>query len=168
MFILQATQKAINIYAPYTDPVSGVHGIDLTRPENREACGIIEIPDPLPPADYSEDTYYRNEQDEAPYVIYTRKSPEQLAAVALSRAKQERLSSVEDIHVTTASGKVFDGDEVSQGRMARAIIVLSAAGGTANWVLADNTVAQVTAAELTEALALAGAEQARVWILPYA
>jgi len=32
------------------------------------------------------------------------------------------------------------------------------------WVLADNTVIEATAAELREALALAGAEQAKLWV----
>ena len=52
--------------------------------------------------------------------------------------------------------------------MARAIIALTAAGGTVSWVMADNSVSQVSAGELTEALALAGAAQAALWIAPYA
>ena len=82
-------------------------------------------------------------------------------------AKAARAAAVEAITVTTAAGNTFDGDEASQARMSRAILVLStgAAAGVP-WVLADNTVIQATAAELTEALALAGAEQARLWVLP--
>jgi len=50
--------------------------------------------------------------------------------------------------------------------MSRAIVVLSTGlAPTVNWVLADNTVIQATAAELTEALALAGAAQAALWVL---
>lgn len=37
-------------------------------------------------------------------------------------------------------------------------------GATVTWVLADNTPVAVTAAELSEALNLAGAEQARLWV----
>lgn len=50
--------------------------------------------------------------------------------------------------------------------MARAILGLQAAGEGAiiPLVLADNNVMQVTAAELTEALTLAGIEQARLWV----
>lgn len=82
------------------------------------------------------------------------------------QAKAERAKAVENIRVTTAAGNTFDGDEVSQGRMARAIIALSAgAAPTVTWVLADNTVIQATAAELTEALALAGAAQAALWVI---
>ena len=82
-------------------------------------------------------------------------------------AKAERAKAVDNIKVTTQSGNTFDGDETSQTRMSRAILALSTgAAASVLWVLADNTVIQATAAELTEALALAGAEQARLWALP--
>ena len=82
--------------------------------------------------------------------------------------KALRATAVEAIIVTTAAGNTFDGDEVSQGRMARAILALnaSAPGTTVNWILADNSVIDATAAELTEALALAGAAQAALWVAP--
>lgn len=84
-----------------------------------------------------------------------------------SQAKSERAAKVAAIKVTTASGRTFDGDEVSQGRMSRAIIGLNAAGpgATVTWVLADNSAVSVTAAELTEALILAGQAQAAVWVI---
>ena len=89
------------------------------------------------------------------------------AIVAREAAKAARAVTVESIKVTTAAGNTFDGDETSQARMSRAILVLSTgAAASVPWVLADNTVIQATAAELTEALALAGAEQARFWVLP--
>lgn len=80
--------------------------------------------------------------------------------------KASRAAAVEAIDVTTAAGNTFDGDEISQGRMARAIIALDAAapGTTVNWILADNSVIDATAAELVEALALAGAAQAAIWV----
>lgn len=80
--------------------------------------------------------------------------------------KARRAAAVEAISVTTATGNTFDGDEVSQGRMARAVIALQAAGpdSTVNWILADNTVIQATADELLEALAMAGAAQADLWV----
>ena len=89
-------------------------------------------------------------------------TPEQLR----EDAKAARAVAVADIKVTTAAGNTFDGDETSQTRMSRAILVLSTgAAHSVPWVLADNTVIQATAAELTEAMALAGAEQARLWVL---
>lgn len=82
------------------------------------------------------------------------------------RAKAERQSKVESITVTTQAGNTFDGDEVSQTRMARAIIALSTGlAPSVIWVLADNTTIQATAAELTEALVLAGQAQAEIWVI---
>lgn len=77
--------------------------------------------------------------------------------------KQERQAKVDAIIVTTQSGKRFDGDEVSQNRMSRAIVAMSDSD-TIMWVLADNTPASVTASELKEALRLAGEEITRIWI----
>ena len=80
--------------------------------------------------------------------------------------KEMRQRKVDSIKVTTGAGNTFDGDEISQGRMARAIIALQATGTpTVAWVLANNTAIQATAAELTEALALAGTAQAAIWVL---
>jgi hypothetical protein len=72
--------------------------------------------------------------------------------------------------VTTQSGNTFDGDETSQGRMARAVVALDGLpqdpAPTVNWVLADNTVIQASKYELREALMLAGAAQAAIWVIP--
>lgn len=87
---------------------------------------------------------------------------------AMQVAKLQRQRDVDVITVTTVAGNTFDGDEISQGRMARAVIGLSAQpGAVINWVLADNTIIAATAAELTEALALAGAAQGAIWVRPY-
>lgn len=81
-------------------------------------------------------------------------------------AKAARTLAVDAIQVTTAAGHTFDGDEISQNRMARAILALQATASISMaWVLADNSVIQVTAAELTEALALAGARQSNLWVI---
>lgn len=92
----------------------------------------------------------------------------QAAAIVQAReqAKAARAASVDAIKVTTAAGNTFDGDELSQGRMARAVIALSTGlAPSVTWVLADNTTIQATAAELTEALVLAGQAQAAIWVL---
>lgn len=80
--------------------------------------------------------------------------------------KLEREKAVAAIKVTTSSGNTFDGDETSQARMARAILGLQAIGpdATVTWILVDNSVIDVDAGELQEALSLAGAEQARLWV----
>ncbi|MCY0916245.1 DUF4376 domain-containing protein [Massilia antarctica] len=81
-------------------------------------------------------------------------------------AKAARAARVAGIQVTTKAGNAYDGDEVSQGRMARAIVALQAAGvPSVRWVLADNSVISATVADLAEALALAGAVQAAMWVI---
>lgn len=81
-------------------------------------------------------------------------------------AKTTRAAAVENIVVTTTTGKVFDGDETAQARMARAIISMQVTGAaTIVWILADNTATQATLAELTEALCLAGQAQSDLWVI---
>lgn len=77
--------------------------------------------------------------------------------------KAQRSDSVKKIQVTTGAGNIFDGDEESQTRMARAIVGLDD-GELLGWVLADNTQIQVDSIELKEALKLAGAAQAALWV----
>lgn len=92
--------------------------------------------------------------------------------------KAQRAAAVEAIKVTTAAGNVFDGDEIAQSRMARSVIILTEAERklialekpyeipTVSWVLADDSVVVVGAIELSEALELAGAAQAALWVAP--
>ena len=69
------------------------------------------------------------------------------------------------ILVTTAAGNVFNGDEVSQNRLSRAIMALQLTGTlTTHWVLANNVAVEVGAPELAEALALSGAAQTELWV----
>ena len=89
-------------------------------------------------------------------------------APELTRAqlKAKRAEAVANIKVTTQAGNTYDGDEESQTRFARAIIALSTGlAPSVNWVLADNSVIAATAAELTEALVLAGQAQAALWVI---
>jgi hypothetical protein len=88
-------------------------------------------------------------------------------AEVLAQKKAQRERAVAAIVVTTQAGHTFDGDEVSQGRMARAILGLQSqlASTTTAWVLADNSVIQVGSIELTEALTLAGTRQTELWVI---
>lgn len=93
-------------------------------------------------------------------------SEDEITRAEREKQKAERAAVVDAIMVTTSSGNTFDGDEVSQTRMARAIIALQATGTpTVNWVLANNSTIDASAAELVEALALAGSAQAAAWII---
>lgn len=91
-------------------------------------------------------------------------NPPKTAEQVREEWKSERSATVEAIKVTTLAGNTFDGDEVSQGRMARAVSSMEDVD-TVLWVLADNTVIQATKAELREALRLAGSAQAAIWVM---
>jgi len=85
-------------------------------------------------------------------------------AETAATAKASRDAAVAAITVEVA-GKVFDGDEVAQGRMARAIQVAEITGLTStNWKLADNSTESVTLDELKQALALSMQAQGALWV----
>jgi hypothetical protein len=80
--------------------------------------------------------------------------------------KLARQAAVDAITVTV-NDKVFDGDEISQGRMARALRVADITGQeSCVWVLHDNTAVQVTRDELAQALASAMEAQGQLWVIP--
>lgn len=81
---------------------------------------------------------------------------------ARNEFKKDRETNVASIKVTV-DNMVFDGDETSQARMAKAIVSMED-NETTLWVLADNTQIQATKAQLKQALRLAGEEQTRLWI----
>ena len=91
---------------------------------------------------------------------------EELAAKELEKAKAERAEIVSKI-VVEVDGMKFDGDETSQDRMARSVVALNDDTETVQWVLADNTIAQVTRIQLKQALRLAGEAQTAIWANPY-
>lgn len=92
-----------------------------------------------------------------------------LSLAVRAEAKTARQTAVESILVTTSHGNTFNGDEESQTRMARAIIALNfqpqVPVPSIVWVLSNNATVVTTADELTEALSLAGAAQAALWII---
>ena len=86
LYIDQETGKLVNIHAPY----KGRSRLD--SPELRAAVGVIEIADDPAPEGYSDDTYFRTEDWSAtqrPYIIYTRKSDEQINDVANNKVKAQ-------------------------------------------------------------------------------
>lgn len=94
-------------------------------------------------------------------------TPEEQEAQDLAIAKRERAAKVAAITVEV-DGMVFDGDESAQSRMARAITAAETAGLESTvWVLADNTVATVTKAQLQQALAKAMIAMSELWTYPY-
>lgn len=76
--------------------------------------------------------------------------------------KSERQSKVDGITITI-DGLEFDGDELSQGRMARAVAAADSLAETTEWTLHDNRVVVVTIQQLKTACRQAGEEQTRIW-----
>ena len=97
-------------------------------------------------------------------LVTAEEKADQVKKEAREAFKSDRAAAVSSITVTTSSGNTFDGDEVSQERMARAIVAMPDEGAV-RWVLADNTTTQASAIELKEALRLAGAAQASIWVM---
>ena len=94
-------------------------------------------------------------------------TPEEIAAQELEEAKRLRAQQVATIKVEV-DGMIFDGDETSQSRMARALEVASITGMQSTvWVLADNTVATVTVEQMQKALSQAMLQMGELWTIPY-
>lgn len=76
--------------------------------------------------------------------------------------KHERAALVDAITVQVGE-HVYQGDELSQSRMARFVAASTSDNEVVEWTLADNTVATITVCQLREALRLAGLRQAAIW-----
>ena len=89
---------------------------------------------------------------------------EEQQQIAYEQWKQERQQAVDAIKVEV-DGIIFDGDELSQSRMTRAATLAASAEETVSWILADNSVAEVTADQLRRAAQAAWIKQGKLWIL---
>lgn len=76
-------------------------------------------------------------------------------------ARQEKVNNIK----VTIDGLTFDGDETSQGRTVRAATLAESPEETIQWILADNSVATVTADQLRRAAQAAWIKQRKLWIL---
>ena len=86
-----------------------------------------------------------------------------IAATQRNAKKAQREANVKNILVTV-NGKEFNGDEISQTRISRALIALEfAKQDSTKWILANNEEAIVTKAELAQVLILAGQKQTELW-----
>lgn len=101
--------------------------------------------------------------DELVLVQIPEKTEDQIAQIEWSEKKIERAAAVQAIKVTTSSGKIFDGDEIAQERMTRAITASTSEEEKTMWKLADNTLVTINVAELREALRLSGEAQTTIW-----
>ena len=96
---------------------------------------------------------------------------EELAKAEMQRLKRERAEAVSKL-IVEVDGLKFDADEESQSRMSRTITAalslnVDLAKEKRTWVLADNTIAEVSIKQLSEALRLAGDAQTKLWTVPY-
>lgn len=165
-FIRMEQSEIDTKYPPKTYAIEGsFEAIDVRKTFDRDGNfgywpqeGLIEMPGEQPgPA-------YRAQSGQ--WVLDENKAAE----VAMTEAKTDRAEAVSRITVEV-DGMVFDGDEKAQDRMARAITMFQASNlppdTTTEWVLADNTVANVTVNQLAKALLLAGQKQTELWVKPY-
>lgn len=98
-------------------------------------------------------------------LIRPKKTEEELSKEKIINAKIERANYVSKL-IVEVDGLKFDGDETSQDRMARSIVALND-GETIQWILADNTIVNVTKEQLRQALRLSGEAQTAIWTNPY-
>ena len=75
--------------------------------------------------------------------------------------RQELVDNIEVIY----NGVVYQGDEISQSRMSRAIAGLPDDTTTIKWRAKDNTSHELNKSDLKQILYLAGQEQTRIWFL---
>ena len=97
-------------------------------------------------------------------------TPEEQQQALMEQKKALRAEAVSKITVEV-DGMVFDGDEKAQERMSRTVSIATANSmpmtTETTWVLADNTIAQVTLQQLAKACLLAGQKQTELWTVPY-
>ena len=79
--------------------------------------------------------------------------------ITLMRQRNDNVSALQ----VTVDELVFDADEASQTRVARAVAALSKASDVIDWKLADNTIVSVTKAQLQKVLQAAVKQQTEIW-----
>lgn len=136
MHIWKDTLKRCNPYASYFD----AQGTFYTKVP---AELYEEIADPAPPADYSDDLYYRTEQDDAPYVVYTRKSDEQIQAARWTKIKAKR-DELTDNGGCLVGGKWFHTDTKSKQQQMALTMLGASIPANLQWKTMDGTFATMT------------------------
>ena len=83
-------------------------------------------------------------------------------AIRKSELRNHRASRINALKVTV-DGLTFSADELSQERMVRSVLTMSL-NETTKWILANDSVADVTRAQLLAALKQARIEQTNIWM----
>jgi hypothetical protein len=136
MFIWKHNQKRCNPNAAYTDEQG-------TRYSQVPAHLYEEIADPAPPADFSDDLYYRTEQDDAPYVVFLKKPDAQIQAVRWTKIKQKR-DELTDNGGVLVSGKWFHTDTKSKQQQMALTMLGAAIPANLQWKTMDGSFALMT------------------------
>jgi hypothetical protein len=84
--------------------------------------------------------------------------------VLRSRAKGSRREAIDCLQVTVGS-LIFDADEESQARMNLALQVMED-GESCQWIMADNTIRQISKDTLRKAQRLAWEKTSNLWLAP--
>ena len=143
MFIWKHNQRRCNPNAAYTDEQG-------TRYNKVPSHLYEEVADPAPPADFSDDTYYRTEQEDAPYVVYTKKSDEQIQAARWTKIKAKR-DELTDNGGCLVGGKWFHTDTKSKQQQMALTMLGANIPADLQWKTMDGsfvTMTQTLAAQL--------------------
>lgn len=91
-------------------------------------------------------------------------TPLELEAQEKKLLRQARATATREIVVTTAAGNTFPGDELSQDRLARVLLVTDPLSTVMiPWEKADGSAAQVLIHELREVLTLSVEAESLIW-----
>lgn len=112
------------------------------------------------------DSYIEIEKDQEGVIIAPEGLVEQIAKDALLDTlniwKANRQTAVDNIEITY-NGVIYQGDEISQTRMARAITALTSDTISVYWVAKDNSIQELKKSDLQSILFLAGQKQSEIW-----
>jgi len=81
----------------------------------------------------------------------------------LTSAKLIREAGTSSIEVTLTNGIVLDGDELSQNRLARALLVMSA-DDAISWIATNNKIVQLAKEDVAEAIKLSLENQSSIFL----
>ena len=136
MYIDNKTKLRVNIHAPY----KGYSRLDTE--DIREAADVVEIAEPSPPVDYDSDYWHKTEQDVEPYVVFTKKSEDHIAAIRWNKIKQLRDDLTESGGCFVA-GKWFHSDTKSKQQQ-MALVMVGAALPSVPWKTMDGSFITLT------------------------
>lgn len=144
LLVENITNKVLSVYSEYacTPSINNAYSVKF----------FGDIPVGNGDLFYNENTlfYIRNQEIE-----------DDLSKIESKTIRQELVDNIEVIY----NGIVYQGDEVSQSRISRAINGLPDDITTIQWKAKDNTSHELNRLDLKQILYLAGQEQTRIWFL---